>query len=75
MTHLELMVSWFKRNNGTATLSEILRCGEPWSYEFRARATDLRKKGYRIVCERGTKPSDNRYQLFEPESSGQLRLA
>lgn len=75
MTHLALMVSWFEKRGGKATLEEILTSGEPWSYEFRARATDLRKKGFVIICERGTMPSFNRYTVIPPEENGQLRIA
>lgn len=72
MTHSEQMVKWFKNHNGFATLQEIITSGEPWSYEFRARATDLRKKGYRITCDRALTPSLNLYRLFPPETSGQM---
>ena len=66
MTHLEMLVNWFKRNHYQATLHQIITCGEPWSYEFRARATDLRKKGSAIDCVRGKRPSENLYTLREP---------
>jgi hypothetical protein len=69
VTHLELMVSWFKHRGGRATLRDILACGEPWSYEFRARATDLRKKGYVITCERADQPSNNTYRLVPPDGA------
>jgi len=74
MSHCERLVAWFKSRDGQATLGEILGSGEGWSYEFRARATDLRKKGYVITCERGRRPSENLYRVIEPEANGQLRL-
>lgn len=75
MSQISEMVEWFKRQGGSATLDQILKSGERWSYEWRARATDARKQGYVIALERGKIPSDNRYSLVEPESNGQLRLA
>ena len=75
MTHLEMMVACFNALGGTASLEEILTSGERWSYEFRARATDLRKKGYTIVCKRGTIPSFNQYTLTAPDANGQVRMA
>lgn len=74
MTHLEQMITWFKARHGFATLHEILTSGEKWSYEFRARATDLRKKGYVITCDRGKRPSENLYRIIAPEANGQTRL-
>jgi len=70
MTQKEQMVQWFKAHDGFATLGEILKSGEPWSYEFRARATDLRKEGYRITCDRGDHPSRNLYRLRPPIFEG-----
>ena len=75
MTQAEAMVKWFKEHDGFATLGEILQSGESFSYEFRARATDLRKKGYRITCDRAKRPSENLYRMFPPEPNGQMKLA
>lgn len=66
MTHIDMMVNWFKRRGGSATLGEILASGEPWAYEWRARATNLRQKGrYDLHLVRGPRASDNRYSLVE----------
>lgn len=73
MNHIEQMVHWFKARRGQATLAEIIRCGEPWAYEFRARATDARKRGYDFVLQRGKRPSENLYRLVEP-TTGQIDL-
>jgi hypothetical protein len=69
MTQQELIVQWFRKRNGFATLGEILGAGEPFLYEFRARATELRKKGYVITCDRGKTPSENLYRLYEPKEA------
>ena len=69
MTHKTSIVEWFKARNGFATLGEILKSGEPWSYEFRARATELRRQGYTITCERGPRPSENLYRLTDPKQA------
>jgi hypothetical protein len=66
MTHIDLMIAWFKRRGGSATLGEILRSGEPWAYEWRARATNLRQKTrYDLQLVRGQRANDNRYSLVE----------
>ena len=60
------------------TLGEILK--NPWGYEFRARATELRKEGYSIVCTKGKRPSENVYTLSDPaftvhvDKSGQREM-
>lgn len=65
-THITRMIDWFKARGGTATLREILQSGEPWSYEWRARATDLRHRGsYDLILTRGRCRSDNSYSLIE----------
>lgn len=66
MTQSELIVRWFKERNGFATLGEILGSGQPYLYEFRARSSELRRKGYTITCDRGKTPSENLYMLKEP---------
>ena len=74
-SHVDLIIDWFKSRGGTATLREILNSGQPWSYEWRARATDLRKRGkYDLVLTRGAKPSDNAYSLIMREENGQMSL-
>lgn len=72
MTHREAIIEAFRRNKGRMALGHILKF--PWGYEFRARATELRKAGYIITCEKGVRPSDNMYTLVEPEETGQLRF-
>jgi len=75
MTHIDMIVDWFKSRGGTATLREILNSGQPFAHEFNARKTDLRKQGrYDLVLVRGAKPSDNTYSLIEREKNGQMRL-
>jgi len=75
MTHLEMMIEYFKSKGGTATLREILNSGQPFAHEFNARKTDLRKQGhYDLVLVRGSKPSENTYSLIEREENGQMRL-
>lgn len=66
MTHIELMITWFKARGGKATLRDILQSDQPFSYEWRARATELRRKtAYDLVLTRGKRPSDNLYSLVE----------
>lgn len=72
MTQIEQMIAWFRAHGNKATLAEILSSGERWSYEWRARATDARKKGYVITLERGSSPSQNLYRLVDQDSNGQL---
>lgn len=73
MTQAERMIHWFRMHNCSATLGEILRSGEPWSYEWRARVTEARKKGIAFVLERGKTPSENRYRMIEQQ--GQTEMA
>ena len=63
----------FRKEGGSMTLGEILK--HSWGYEFRARASSLRRKGYVITCERGEKPSQNLYRVIPPEENGQMRIA
>ena len=72
-SHKEMIVDWFKARNGFATLGEILKSGEPWSYEVRARFTDLRRAGYTITCDRGPRPGENLYRLHGPETTDHFR--
>lgn len=74
MTQVDELIVWFSARPQGATLGEILRSGERWSYEWRARITDAKKKGYFHTCERGTTPSENRYRLIIPEGN-QMRCA
>jgi len=69
----EQLLDLFRRNGNQLTLGQILQ--HPYGYEARARFTELRRDGYVIAFTRGKTPSDNLYVLYEPEPSGQLRLA
>lgn len=76
MTHEDQIVEAFKRNNWRMELGHILQY--PWGYEFRARATELRHKGYVIQLWRARKPataSSNLYIMIPPEENGQMRIA
>ena len=74
MTHIERMVYYFRMRGGKLTLGEILCSGEPWSYEFRARMTDARKRGIQFNFQRGTTASENLYTLVEYDKDGQGAL-
>lgn len=74
MTHIERMIWWFQMHRGKATLGEILQSGEPWSYEFRARMTDAKKRGIHFRCQRNKPPSANLYSLVAFDASGQGAL-
>lgn len=66
MTHVEMLIEWFKARGGSATLGEILRSDEPWSHEFNARKTNVRQQGrYDLRLTRGSRPSENSYTLIE----------
>lgn len=69
----EELLRLFRENGNRLTLRQILE--SEIGYEWRARATELRRQGYRIILERGLRSSDNTYTLFYPEPSGQLRFA
>lgn len=73
MDQKEQLLDLFKKNGNKLSLGEILKT--PIGYEWRARATELRRSGYIIALERGKKASDNTYRLYEPEQSGQLKFA
>lgn len=72
MTLRNQILSTFYNNKNRMRLGDILRY--PWGYEFRARATELRKEGYQVICERAKRPSDNLYILIPPEENGQTLL-
>jgi len=60
----------FKKSGNTMTLGEILK--HSWGYEFRARATELRRKGFTVLLARGKTPSENRYHIIPPATDGQM---
>jgi hypothetical protein len=72
VTQRDLLLDLFRRNGNRLTLGQILE--HPFGYEARARFTELRGMGYRIVCEKKNPPSLNLYTLSEPEANGQMRL-
>lgn len=68
MTHAQSIIEAFRNNGNRMTLGYIL--SHPWGYEFRARATELRKSGFRIdLIRRGKIPSENLYEMQEPKES------
>jgi hypothetical protein len=78
MTQCEQLISVFKEHENVATLGDILK--SPVGYEWRARATELRRRGYRIelVFSDRKYPSHNTYRLLEPmkvEADGQQVFA
>ena len=73
ITQREELLRLFQENGNRLTLQQILESS--LGYEWRARATELRREGYRIVLERGVRSQDNTYTLYYPEPSGQLRFA
>lgn len=72
-TQHEQLIHLFRRNNYRVTLGQIMQT--TLAAEYRARMTELRKKGYFIVCTKGKIPSENTYCMSEPESTGQMLLA
>lgn len=74
MSQKETLVKLFKDHHGVLTLGEIL--SSPIGYEWRARATELRRDGYKIelLNKNRAYPSQNTYWLREPvkfEETGQ----
>jgi hypothetical protein len=61
MNHKQSILEAFHQNGGAMTLGFIL--SHPWGYEFRARATELRRQGFVITCTKGKRASDNVYRL------------
>lgn len=70
MTQKEHLLELFQVHGGKMTLGQILK--SPVGYEWRARATELRREGYRIELQRGERPSDNTYHLVQPTRPGEL---
>lgn len=70
MSQKESLLELFQVHANRLTLGQILK--SPIGYEWRARATELRRDGYRIDLERGEKPSDNTYHLLPPVKNGDL---
>lgn len=72
MTRKEEIIQAFRNNKYRMKLGQIL-CYQ-WGYKFTSRASDLRKDGYIIICQRAEKPSDNMYFMFPPDGN-QTRFA
>lgn len=70
MTQKQALLEMFHNYGNKMTLGQILQ--SPVGYEWRARATELRREGYRIELERGEKPSMNTYHLLPPKRQGDL---
>jgi hypothetical protein len=69
------MLYWFMRRGYKATLGEIMRSGEGWAYEFRARLVDAQRKfGYHWTCEKRTPRTENIYRIMPPDRN-QMRFA
>ena len=66
MSQKEQLLRLFRENHGVMTLGEILRSSV--GYEWRARATELRRLGFTIelIEQHRDVPSANVYQLSEP---------
>lgn len=73
MTQHEQLIDLFRRHGYRITLGQILNT--TLAAEYRARMTDLRKRGFTIICEKGKRASENMYVMVEPEANGQMRLA
>ena len=73
MTRHEEILDAFKRNGNRMTLGEMLQF--PWGYKAASRMSELRRKGYHFVCEKGETASQNLYRLIEFDQTGQGRFA
>lgn len=73
MTQHDQLIQLFKQHGNRVTLGQILQT--TLAAEYRARMTDLRRRGFTILCEKKSKPSDNTYTMIEPDACGQMRLA
>lgn len=60
----------FARHNNRMTLGAMMRFD--WGYTARNRMAELRKLGYGVVFEKGSRPSDNLYTITPPDP--QLKL-
>lgn len=72
MTQRELLLNLFRENGNRLTLGQIL--AHPYGYEARARFSELRGMGYKIVCKKKYPPSLNEYTL-EPQQPDLLGAA
>lgn len=64
MGQRERIIEYFRNHGHRATLGELLAQG---FYECRARFTELRGQGFKIVCEQNRlHPTRNLYTMTEP---------
>lgn len=73
MTQHDQLIQFFERHGWQVTLGQILQT--TLAAEYRARMTDLRKRGFTILCQKGKTPSENTYTMVAPETTGQMRFA
>jgi hypothetical protein len=67
LTQKEAILELFALHGGKVTLGQILKT--PLADEFRARFSEMRGQGYRIIYKRGVVPSENTYTLESPQES------
>ena len=72
MTQRDKLLDLFRSHGHALSLRQILE--SEIGYEWRARATELRRLGFVIRLERGPRPTENLYRLIEPEGA-QMRMA
>lgn len=70
MTQREQLLDLFNRNGNRLTLGQIMQT--TLACEYRARISELRRRGTVILLERGKTPSENKYTLV-PQEGSQLR--
>lgn len=68
-TQVQRLLEMFESHDRQITLGQIMQT--TLAAEYRARMTDLRRKGYTIQCIRGETPSQNLYKMWRP---GELEL-
>lgn len=76
MTQHEALIDLFRKHNNVLTLGQIMQT--TLGCEYRARISELRRKGYTITLERGDTPSENTYRLIPPyqvDEQGQVLWA
>lgn len=71
-TQKEEILRVFRNHNYQMTLGLIL-C-YPWGYKFTSRASELRRDGYTVTCQKAKQPSNNLYIIVPPAEDGQLRF-
>lgn len=72
MSHKAQLLDLFIQHGHKLTLRQILE--SPIGYEWRARATELRREGFTITLQRGKRPSENTYRICPPDGN-QMRFA